>query len=211
MTNIINLTPHTLNIHDAEGNVTTVAASGAVARVATTREQAPSVAGLPVTRPAFGEVEGLPDPEQDTVYIVSGMVLAQVEGRTDVYAPGELLRDDAGRVIGCKGLSAPAPQPHGATEAIAYWYSLYQEVAKQYGDQVFVSAEKYVQGSIKIADVSDDYKRVALITKAAVSGEQKPQAVFTLTEGHDYRGLSEALEAIGLKVNAVGSWEVSVE
>ncbi len=47
----------------------------------------------------FGEVEGLPAPEQDTVYLVSALVAGrpEVAGRNDVFAPGTGPQDGAVR------------------------------------------------------------------------------------------------------------------
>ena len=61
------------------------------ARVATVEE----VVGLSdagglivcVSRHTFGQIEGLPEPKPDTIYIVSGMVRDALEGRLDVLAP----------------------------------------------------------------------------------------------------------------------------
>ena len=107
MTKVVNLTPHALNVIDDAGVVHTFAPSGAIARVATTRDSLPPVAGLPVSRATFGDVQGLPDPADDTIFVVSGMVLAALKGaRSDVFAPGDLVRDDKGQPVGCKGLTA---------------------------------------------------------------------------------------------------------
>jgi hypothetical protein len=48
-------------------------------------------------------VVGLPEPSPDTLLIVSGMVKSAATGRTDLVSPGDLVRDAAGVVLGCKG------------------------------------------------------------------------------------------------------------
>lgn len=103
--NIVNLTPHTLNIHTNNGNIIDVAPSGIIARVVTGREELEPIAGISVSRASFGAIEGLPEPADDTIYVVSGMVLARTN-RQDVFSPGELIRDEKERVIGCLGLNA---------------------------------------------------------------------------------------------------------
>lgn len=110
MERIVNLTPHTVNIvNEAGATVATIAPSGFVARVATKSEKVRETeSGIPLFATRYGQVTGLPEPEPDTIYIVSGMLLASVPHRTDVWQPGELLRDEAGRVVGCVGLSRPA-------------------------------------------------------------------------------------------------------
>ncbi len=109
----VNLTPHQITV--IAGAITHVInPDGRVARVKTSVIEEQSLNGLPVRSIETGQVEGLPAPENDTVYIVSGMVLAaipltirpHIAGRRDVVAPGELVRDDAGRPIGCKGFTS---------------------------------------------------------------------------------------------------------
>ena len=113
--NIMNLTPHAVDIYGDEGLIVTVQPSGTVARVAEKRESCPPVAiGLTVidvSRATYGAVTGLPASDGETIYIVSALVLAQCAGRQDVYAPGPAIRDDAGRQMGCHGLSATPARP----------------------------------------------------------------------------------------------------
>ena len=97
----VNLTPHVIN-ETVSGR--SFAPSGEVARVATTMVDAGGIEGIPLFRAEYGEIEGLPAPKYDgTVYIVSGMVLAAIKDRADCVAPGELVRDEDGKPIGCKG------------------------------------------------------------------------------------------------------------
>ena len=102
---LVNLTPHTLNIHHPTG-VVNVPPSGEVARVTTVSIRAPypPVDGyIPTVLTSYGEVTGLPAPVAGVTYIVSGMV-AGAAPRPDVMSPGDLVRDEKGRPIGCKGL-----------------------------------------------------------------------------------------------------------
>lgn len=102
---IVNLTPHDLQIVLADGAVRQIPKSGNVARVATTRAAGPDVDGISTSSTTFGDVEGLPPAAAAMVYVVSGMVAARCGDRADVFAPGELVRDEAGNVVGCRGLS----------------------------------------------------------------------------------------------------------
>lgn len=113
---IRNLTPHILNIHLQDGKVLTISPDGLIARVAQERTERAPVFGIPVTESRFGEVENLPAPVEGHIYIVSGLVLAAVPDRPDVFAPGEAIRDDQGRIIGCEGLSC-APAYRGQASA----------------------------------------------------------------------------------------------
>lgn len=102
----VNLTPHALNIERPDMPNLIIPPSGDVARVATDRVSCGTIgSGIPVELSVLSDVTGLPEPADDTVYIVSGMVLDRVQNRMDVFAPGALVRDSAGRVAGCRGLS----------------------------------------------------------------------------------------------------------
>lgn len=104
--NIVNLTPHALNIHDTNGQLlVTVEPSVAVARVTTARALSQTIDGIPCFHTKYGEVTGLPPFQDGTIFVVSGLVRAAVPHRHDVWQPGELLRNEAGQVIGCVGLS----------------------------------------------------------------------------------------------------------
>lgn len=107
---IVNLTPHVLNVHVADGSVRDIPPSGTVARVATIEIPADPIDGVPVVVTTFGELVGLPEPEPDVVFVVSGIVAdaAAAAGRRDVVSPGPLVRDEGGRPIGCRGLARRA-------------------------------------------------------------------------------------------------------
>jgi hypothetical protein len=106
--NLINLTPHTINLRGPDGSDTAVAASGTIARVTSTPGAPAAVAGIPVPvfgRDTYGEVTGLPAPAEGTLYIVSAPVGGAVAGtRDDILVPGTgpqdgAIRDDGGRIV----------------------------------------------------------------------------------------------------------------
>lgn len=110
MANILNLTPHTLNVVGADGaHIADIKPAGIVARVVTSTENAGIVAGIPVVRTTYGEIEGLPEPEEATFFVVSSLLAAAAKaaGRdtSDLLVPGRLLRNEAGQPVGCVGLS----------------------------------------------------------------------------------------------------------
>ena len=101
--NFVNLTPHEVNfITDAE--TISIPASGNLARVTTKTVVVGELGGIPITATEFGEVEGLPAPIPGTAYIVSSIVASRVSERNDVYIPNESIRDENGRIIGCRSL-----------------------------------------------------------------------------------------------------------
>lgn len=111
-TQLINLTPHTINLVAEDGTQLLSLESQGVARVASTTEvvgqlQVGEVV-VPQTHTTFGEVEGLPDQAPGIGYIVSNMIISalaqQGVRRDDLFTPGMQVRDDQGRVIGCRSL-----------------------------------------------------------------------------------------------------------
>ena len=104
---IINLTPHTINIILPDGKVD-IPASGTVARVSSHVEEVGVIDGIPVVRTVYGFVEDLPDPQDGVIYVVSGLVAGRCPDRQDVYVPGQQVRDEEGRIVGCASLSRPS-------------------------------------------------------------------------------------------------------
>lgn len=103
---IINLTPHDVNIYDEDKTlIVTVPPSGTVARIAAVRERIGVVDGVTLYRTTYGKPEGLPGPSDAVIYVVSGLLRAAVPQRSDLWQPGEAVRNDAGQVIGSIGLS----------------------------------------------------------------------------------------------------------
>lgn len=102
--NFVNLTPHEVCFVTESGNVV-VPASGTLARVSTSNETIDNIDGIPVKKTVYGEVEGLPNPEANTVYLVSSLVASRVNNRDDVLVPADFIRDEKGVIIGAKSLS----------------------------------------------------------------------------------------------------------
>lgn len=110
----VNLTPHTVQV-----GTNKFPPSGAVARATETTTKggtllAPYIEGragslIHLVETKWGAVEGLPEPAQETLFIVSNLVMGQTP-RRDLVAPADLVRDDHGRVIGCRALRS---QPGG--------------------------------------------------------------------------------------------------
>ncbi len=114
MTDIINLTPHTVHIVDEEGNLIVGFPSKGVARA----EQHDTPAGVmdiwgaqvPTVRTKFGGLVGLPEPKEGVLLIVSNILVqaARACGRptADLLFPsGVPLRDENGQIIGVRALA----------------------------------------------------------------------------------------------------------
>lgn len=101
-TKIINLTPHDINIQGLEP----ISSSGK-ARCKEKNEVIGKVGEIDIIKKEFGEVEGLPPIEDiNVIYIVSLPIAQAVKGiREDCYIPGEIIRDNSGKIVGCKNLA----------------------------------------------------------------------------------------------------------
>ena len=109
---LINLTPHSITLIIGD-NTVSIPASGQLARVSQVTEQL-GVAELeladgtlitvPVSRNTYGQVDGLPEQDDETKYIVSALVKSACPNRIDLLVPNESVRDEAGRIVGCRSL-----------------------------------------------------------------------------------------------------------
>jgi hypothetical protein len=126
---IINATPHTITILNKEAGITQdekkqflgnkeaivvlkeIPASGILPRVKMSNEPAEPIDGIPVETVIYGEIEGLPEYQEEVYYIVSGLVAAAAAkiGRVDCLAPGALVRDknNPSLILGCLFLQKP--------------------------------------------------------------------------------------------------------
>lgn len=109
--NIVNLTPHALNLmpEGPDGPTVTIPPSGIVARCTTSRVQVGTITvdniAIPVNRTQFGAVTDLPDPQPDTIFVVSALVAQAVPERQDVFIVDDAVRDEQGRIIGARALA----------------------------------------------------------------------------------------------------------
>lgn len=59
--------------------------------------------GIPVFRSTIKQLDPLPDPVDGVCYIVSNLYLNTCPERTDVVAPGRVVRDEEGKPVACRG------------------------------------------------------------------------------------------------------------
>lgn len=106
MAKIVNLTPHAVNVVAEDGTVKAAFPSEGIARASQTAEHVGELDGIELVSMKFGATEDLPAPEDGTYYIVSVITAnaAKAEGRTtsDLVITADPVRDDSGRIIGCK-------------------------------------------------------------------------------------------------------------
>jgi hypothetical protein len=106
---IMNLTPHSITITNESGiPLFTVEPSGVIARVSARTIVMGSVdvgeIQIPITGTTYGEIEGLPDPKNGIIYVVSSLVAQRCSNRQDIFIPNESVRDENGRIVGCRSL-----------------------------------------------------------------------------------------------------------
>lgn len=103
---LINCTPHTVSLI-VNNQTFNIAPSGVLPRIRQERKSSTfkTIYGsIPLTKVEMGDLVGLPEPTEDTLYIVSLLVLEAGKriGRTDLLAP-DTIRDERGNIIGCSG------------------------------------------------------------------------------------------------------------
>lgn len=101
-----NLTPHEIVVYSQDRTTVlfTVPSEGIFLRVSTDQKTIGEINGIPVQKVEYGEVKDLPAPEEDTILIVSQMVLSALHGaRPDLVAPDTgkgAVRDETGKILG---------------------------------------------------------------------------------------------------------------
>lgn len=105
---VINLTPHLVVVMPFGGDTVSFDPTGPVARVrevvSDPKMLSTSAGVVPIRTVAYAPViDGLPDPQPDTLYLVS-RITAAATNRGDVVFPQGELRNDAGHIIGCAAL-----------------------------------------------------------------------------------------------------------
>ena len=109
-TNIINLTPNTINVI-VDDETRTIKPCGTVCRVIEDTKTVSSINGIPIRVSHPTAVEGLPPQQEGTIFLCSGMAASAAWqlGRTDVVCPStladDIIRNEKGRTMGVKALN----------------------------------------------------------------------------------------------------------
>ena len=115
---IVNLTQHTLNIHHP-GGVLVLLPSGEVVRASEARTATGTVnvgaLKIPTDVCQLGAPIGVPEaPDFSRIWVVSALAAASMRDHNAVpsnvrlFRPGALVRNEAGRPVGCLGLTEVA-------------------------------------------------------------------------------------------------------
>ena len=106
--NVVNCTPHNVNLITTNGNIT-FPKSGIIPRLKEVQNKISSVNSngieIDIMQKSFLEPEGLPEPQENTIYIVSALVAGAAKDRDDLVIPNDTIRDDQGRIVGCRSLA----------------------------------------------------------------------------------------------------------
>ena len=101
-TKIVNLTPHEITICGL-----VIPPSGIIARLSEETKIMRTIivneVEIPIIAKFYGKIVDLPEPEVDTVFVVS-LLVAQQAQRGDVFAIGESIRNGKGQIVGAKSL-----------------------------------------------------------------------------------------------------------
>lgn len=108
---LVNLMRYDLNVYDTNGLMTSLPPSGEVVGVNEVTRMSvadfDNVGHLPVAL-IESQLDRIPDPVDGVAYVVPMRVLiAMNEGGydiSDIYSPNMLVKDDSGRIIGCRRL-----------------------------------------------------------------------------------------------------------
>ena len=102
---IINLTPHDIRVVVDE-EIWTFPPTIPAARVKTNNVLLGMAGEFPIYQVVYEDVEGLPEPMEDTLYVVSAIVATAVKDRPDVVAPdtgSTCVRLDSGGLYAVRG------------------------------------------------------------------------------------------------------------
>lgn len=101
---VFNLTPHAINYIPDESMSILYDPEPEPARVSVRQEKLPYYDGLHlrIVHEVYGEVTGLPEPEEGVYYIVSLLVQQQCPDRRDLLSPTDFIRNDTGEIVGCR-------------------------------------------------------------------------------------------------------------
>ena len=103
----VNLTPHAITVIDKNGKPNVFESSGTIARVNSSTSNS-SIGNFDLSITNYNGVSNLPSPSPNKIYIVSAMVLSNVEGREDVVAPNTgqgAIRDEKGMISAVRGFT----------------------------------------------------------------------------------------------------------
>ncbi len=99
-----NFAPHDVNLLNSEGSIFRTFPTEGNARIEEKIIASQLLSGLRTVQVEFGKVKNLPQPEENTLYIVSSMVFNALPNRKDLCVPFDFVRNAKKQIIGCRAL-----------------------------------------------------------------------------------------------------------
>lgn len=100
----VNLTPHDVVVI-VDGKTSVFPKTDTIARCEVIRQKFSIIDGIPIYATRLGNAINLPPMEEGKLFIVSALVKDREYNRHDLVSPGNLIRNEAGFVIGCEGFN----------------------------------------------------------------------------------------------------------
>jgi hypothetical protein len=114
MTHVLNLTPHAVTVLNAKDEVVaTFPASGESARLAVAFDQTDRLGDVPLGALRYGSSTGLPPRVDGVRLLVSLLVKLANPDRDDLLVVADEVRDEAGRIVGCRALASAVAMGDG--------------------------------------------------------------------------------------------------
>lgn len=104
MTNICNMTPHTVNFQPENSRSIVVMPSRGVIRIEEKIVDDGFIDEIKVVRRTF-TTANVPEPQEGTVFIVSTIVKTAFPDRHDFIVPCDFIRNDEGQIMACKAFA----------------------------------------------------------------------------------------------------------
>jgi len=104
MPKIVNLTPHTVTILNSDNQIIKEYPSEGFARISTSSQIVGEIDGIAISKTVMGAIQDLPEPDGESVFIVSMPVAQACSGRNDIVAPdtGPTAYRIDGKIIGVR-------------------------------------------------------------------------------------------------------------
>lgn len=103
--NVINLTPHPVIILLDKGEINNYESQGSL-RLSTSTIKIDNLDDrTPISITKFGDLVDAPQVNNDTMYIVSSIICNANRDRADFFIPDQIVRNENGKIIGCRSLT----------------------------------------------------------------------------------------------------------
>lgn len=101
---LINMTPHAITWVKPSGETQVIESSGVI-RCTCKTELVEKIGELEIFKNVYRLEDALPAPQPEVYYVVSALVAKELTARNDVLVVNDSVRDEAGRIIGCRSFA----------------------------------------------------------------------------------------------------------